>query len=79
MGVYDAVTGKVWLYVNGERVADGSLKNPWHAAGDTQIGRGMQAGTSGEFWSGKVDDVHLYTGRLSSDRIRSLYDSYGPS
>ncbi|MEU6264661.1 LamG-like jellyroll fold domain-containing protein [Saccharopolyspora shandongensis] len=78
VGVYDAAAGKVWLYVNGERVGDGSLKNPWQSTGGTQIGRGKQGGAPAEFWSGKVDDVRVYTGRLSTDRIKTLYASYGP-
>ncbi|MER7080010.1 Concanavalin A-like lectin/glucanases superfamily protein [Saccharopolyspora kobensis] len=77
VGVYDAVTGRVWLYVNGERVGDGNLQNPWSAAGGTQIGRGKEAGAPAEFWPGGVDDVRIYTERLSTDRIKTLYASYG--
>ncbi|WP_144311978.1 LamG-like jellyroll fold domain-containing protein [Actinopolyspora erythraea] len=78
-GVYDATTGKLWLYVNGSRINDGTLHNTWQSDGGLQIGRGKDAGAQTEFWPGSVDDVRLYTGRLSTDRIESLYASYGNS
>lgn len=76
-GVYDAQTKKIWLYVNGNRVADGTLNNPWQATGGVRIGRGKVNGAATEFWSGQVDDVRLYTGVLSKDRVSALVVSYG--
>jgi hypothetical protein len=76
VGVYDAPTRKLWLYVNGVRVADGTLNNPWPSSGGLQIGRGKVADAPAQFWPGSVDDVRLYTGPLDKDRISALYRSY---
>ncbi|WP_216214228.1 LamG-like jellyroll fold domain-containing protein [Amycolatopsis aidingensis] len=75
-GVYDAAAKKVWLYVNGTRIGDGTLQNTWNADGGLKIGRGKDDGSPAEFWPGQVDDVRLYTGGLTDDRIKALYDSY---
>jgi hypothetical protein len=76
VGVYDAPARKIWLYVNGIRIGDGTLNTPWQATGGLQIGRGRAAGQPGEYWPGKVDDVRLYTGVLDKDRVYALYRSY---
>ncbi|WP_232286381.1 LamG-like jellyroll fold domain-containing protein [Saccharomonospora azurea] len=76
VGVYEANSGKLWLYVNGTRLGDGTLQNAWDADGGLQIGRGKSAGTPAEFWPGAVDDVRLYTGGLTADRIETLFRSY---
>jgi hypothetical protein len=76
-GVYDKPSNKLWLYVNGSRKGDGSLLNPWQAAGGLQIGRGLgPAGAPGQYFSGKVDDVRLYSGQLDDDQIWNLHNSY---
>jgi hypothetical protein len=77
-GVYDAPSGKLWLYVNGQRVGDGTLNRPWHPSGGLQIGRGKAGGKWTEYWPGLVDDVRLYTGALDKDRVLTLYRSYPP-
>ncbi len=76
VGVYDAQTKKIWLYVNGDRVDDGTVNTPWQATGGLQIGRGKVAGQATDFWNGNVDDVRMYTGPLDRDRISTLYRSY---
>ncbi|USX53761.1 LamG domain-containing protein [Lentzea sp. HUAS12] len=76
VGVYDPVGKKMWLYVNGTRVGDGTLDNAWAATGGVAIGRGKANGAPAEFWKGGVDDVRLYTGQLDKDRITGLFRSY---
>ncbi|MEV4760053.1 LamG domain-containing protein [Micromonospora sp. NPDC049559] len=78
VGVYDPATKRIWLYVNGTRVGDGTLNTPWQptGAGGLAIGRGRLAGAPAEYWRGDVDDVRLYTGQLDPDRIFALYHSY---
>jgi hypothetical protein len=80
VGVYDPASKKIWLYVNGTRVGDGTLNNPWQptgtGAGGLAIGRGKVNGLSKEYWPGGVDDVRLYTGQLDKDRVSALYHSY---
>ncbi|WP_277682402.1 LamG domain-containing protein [Saccharomonospora azurea] len=79
VGVYDADTGELWLYINGTRHGDGTLQNAWDADGGLQIGRGKSEGTPAEFWPGAVDDVRLYTGALTADHIETLFRSYRDS
>jgi hypothetical protein len=76
VGVYDPATKKIWLYVNGTRVGDGTVNNQWQAKGGLAVGRGKVNGAAAEFWPGSVDDVRLYTGQLDSDRVSALYASY---
>ncbi|KFU75740.1 hypothetical protein BB31_40040 [Amycolatopsis lurida NRRL 2430] len=75
-GTYDRQAKKTWLYVNGNRVGDGTLLTRWQAPGATQIGRGLVADKPGQHWTGKVDDVRLYTTALDRDRMVGLYRSY---
>lgn len=76
VGVYDPSVKKLWLYVNGTRVGDGTLNSPWQPGGGLAIGRGKAGGAAAEFWPGSVDDVRLYTGQLDKDRVSALYRSY---
>lgn len=64
----------------------GDCKNSVYERGliDRFTGEGISAemayykseGTPAEFWPGAVDDVRLYTGALTADRIETLYSSY---
>ncbi|MFL6119080.1 LamG-like jellyroll fold domain-containing protein, partial [Actinophytocola sp.] len=76
VGVYDPATKKIWLYVNGTRVGDGTLNTPWQASGGLVLGRGKARGVAAEYWNGSVDDVRLYTGQLDKIRVSALFHSY---
>ncbi|MFJ5984677.1 LamG-like jellyroll fold domain-containing protein [Lentzea sp. NPDC092896] len=76
VGVYNPAAKKMWLYVDGVRVGDGTLRNAWHANGGLVIGRGKVAGAPAEFWRGDVDDVRLFTGQLDKERITALHRAY---
>ncbi|MFB9905576.1 LamG-like jellyroll fold domain-containing protein [Allokutzneria oryzae] len=76
VGSYDEPNKKLWLYVNGERITDGTLNTPWTGSGGLVIGRGLVAGKATQFWPGSVDDVRVYAGGLDKQRVQSLYDSY---
>ncbi|MEV5720489.1 LamG domain-containing protein [Amycolatopsis mediterranei] len=78
VGVYDAATKSLWLYVNGTRIGQGTLANPWNAGGGVQIGRAKVDDGPAQYWNGGVADARLYTGALSKDRVVSLYKSYPP-
>ncbi|GGO83266.1 hypothetical protein GCM10012289_76350 [Nonomuraea cavernae] len=61
VGVHDAVTRKLRIYVNGEQGTDsGPLEAVWHAAGGLQIGRAKWLGAYVDQWPGLVDDVRVY-------------------
>jgi hypothetical protein len=78
VGVYEAPVKKLWLYVNGTRVADGTLNTPWQASGGVRLGGAKTAGAGSRFWPGGVDDVRLYQGILNQDQVSALYFSYPP-
>jgi concanavalin A-like lectin/glucanase superfamily protein len=78
VGVYDQQTKKIWLYVDGKRRGDGTVNNRWQAGKGVAIGRGKANGAAGQFWPGSVDDVRMYTGALTGDRIFDLFGSYPP-
>ncbi|TCO59398.1 concanavalin A-like lectin/glucanase superfamily protein [Actinocrispum wychmicini] len=72
VGVYDAPAKTIWLHVDGSEKASGTLLAPWQATGPLRAGRDQAGG----FWRGKVDDVRMYSGALTADRISALYKSY---
>ncbi|MEU4746200.1 LamG domain-containing protein, partial [Actinosynnema sp. NPDC023658] len=78
VGVHDPATRKIWLYVNGTRVGDGTLNSPWRPPADAGlvVGRGKVAGKAAEQWVGDVDDVRMYTGLLDKVRVSALFHSY---
>lgn len=78
VGVYDAVSKQTWLYVNGSRRDLGTLNTPWAATGGLQIGRAKVAGAYAQHWPGMVDDVRMFRGALTDDRISDLFRSYPP-
>ncbi|WP_158073518.1 LamG-like jellyroll fold domain-containing protein [Actinophytocola xanthii] len=76
VGVYDAPSRTLWLYVNGNRIDNGTLLSPWQATGGVLIGRGKVNGAAAEFWPGGIDDVRMYSGALDRARIGALYRSF---
>ncbi|GAA4720745.1 LamG domain-containing protein [Phytohabitans rumicis] len=76
LGVYDPAAKKIWLYVNGTRLGEGTLNTPWTVSGGLHIGRGTANGAAAAHWKGRVDDVRTYTGALDKERILSLVTSY---
>ncbi|MFT7873097.1 MULTISPECIES: LamG domain-containing protein [Amycolatopsis] len=84
VGVYDAASKKIELYVYSDIPGDepdyatGTVTVPWHGSGGLQIGRGTNAvdGRPGEYWKGAIDDVRLYNGNLDAARLNALYKSY---
>ena len=76
VGVYDAPTKTIWLYVDGVRKEFGTLLLPWQGAGGLQVGRARTASGWGGYWHGGIDDVRLYSGALTADRVSALHRSY---
>ncbi|MFD7639501.1 LamG domain-containing protein [Kitasatospora sp. NPDC059795] len=88
---YDALAGRLTLYVNGTtgnvycpvgstdctpRTATTGTSVPYEASGGLQFGRSRSGGAWGEYFSGELDDVWLYQGVLTSEQIIHLAD-YG--
>ncbi|MFJ6673286.1 LamG domain-containing protein [Actinosynnema sp. NPDC091369] len=76
VGVYNKSAKRILLYVNSNRVGEGTVESSWRATGGVQIGRGRLAGGPAELWPGSVDDVRLNTGSLDDDAVSALYESY---
>ncbi|WP_328330462.1 LamG-like jellyroll fold domain-containing protein [Streptomyces sp. NBC_00455] len=86
-GVYDGAHHQLYLYVNGVRqgaqgdtdtdddTGDGIVfDDPWQATGTFSIGRGRTAGGSfGNYPTGLIDEVRIWTGVMSAPDIDQLY------
>jgi hypothetical protein len=79
VGVYDATSGQLELYVYSDNPMvgvdreTGFMEVPWQGAGVLTVGGGT---STGHFWRGAVDDVRIYTGHLSAAQLGALYASY---
>jgi hypothetical protein len=76
VGVFDAVTGTLSLYVNGVLAGEGTLATSWRGTGGLFIGSGTKNGAPAGHWQGGVDDVRMYNEVLSHEQISQLYHSY---
>jgi len=72
IGVADANAGQLTLYVDGIPQASAAYAQPWKAAGNTLIGRGLAGGSPADFLNGQVDDVQMYSSALSGAQIQAL-------
>jgi arabinan endo-1,5-alpha-L-arabinosidase len=72
VGVRDALSRRLRLYVNGVLEGEAGINHAWWASGHTVIGRAMRAGKPVDFWPGAIDDVRLYDRALSRAEIRRL-------
>ncbi|TMR31141.1 LamG domain-containing protein, partial [Actinomadura geliboluensis] len=68
VGVWDALSGRMRLYVNGDRGNDSPVTPAmWRAVGGLQIGRAKYKGVQVDHWPGLLDDVRVYD-RIVGDR-----------
>ena len=82
-GTYDAVSGRIALYVNGDRqlhnfsgtTADGGGVTGWNGSGPLWLGRGLWGAQKADTWHGGVDDARVYSGVLTTEEIRTVYES----
>lgn len=73
VGVFDAGTQQLRLYVNDDLAATAAYKGTvWNATGPVQIGRRIAVGRYGEYTAGKVADVQLFTEALTPGGVTSL-------
>ncbi|MFG1610899.1 LamG-like jellyroll fold domain-containing protein [Actinoplanes sp. NPDC049265] len=72
-GSYDATTGAITLYVNGEAANSATTTTaPWTANGSFTAGRTRRNSTNAEWFPGDLDSVRAYQGVLSPEAIRAL-------
>ncbi|WP_170211762.1 LamG-like jellyroll fold domain-containing protein [Saccharothrix australiensis] len=82
VGIYDATSGRIALYVDGVRQTFNFLNAPggggvssWNGTGPLWLGRGVWGGKKSDPWRGDVDDARVYSGVLTTDQVRGLRES----
>jgi len=73
VGVHDASSNQISLYVNGALVDTQSVSPAWNASGHTMVGHGKVNGGPADYWSGKIDDVQAYRRALPASDVAALY------
>jgi hypothetical protein len=74
VGVYNALTHKASLYVNGALVGTVSNITNWDATGLTTIGSAIYDNTMGDWFPGQISDVESWSYSLALAQITALYD-----
>ncbi|MEV7374659.1 LamG domain-containing protein [Streptomyces sp. NPDC090301] len=74
LGVSDAKTGKIRLFVNGYQVNETAYTQakPWPTPGGLQLGAVNRAGVNGEFLDGDIDDMRVYDRVVTADEAKLL-------
>jgi RHS repeat-associated protein len=74
VGVFDATTGAMRLYVNGTLAGSATDPTPWTGTGPLSIGGTRTAGGSvGDVVGGSVSNVQVYPRALSAADVTKLY------
>ncbi|MER6978251.1 LamG-like jellyroll fold domain-containing protein, partial [Streptomyces carpinensis] len=73
VGVFDASTGAIKIYVNGTLSGSGTNTTPWNATGPLTIGQAKYAGAPTDLLPGAVSNVQVYQRALSASEVTSLY------
>jgi RHS repeat-associated protein len=73
VGVFDASTGAMSLYVNGSLAATGSNPTPFNGTGPLGIGGMQTTGAQSQIFDGQVADVQLYQRALTAADVSTLY------
>ena len=66
------------IYINGEEVTSNTSPNDYNYKfsnnSDQRLFLGSEVGGQNNFFKGKLDDIRIYSGALSADQIKVLYD-----
>ncbi|NUS54180.1 MAG: DUF2510 domain-containing protein [Streptomycetaceae bacterium] len=73
-GVYDATTGQITLYVNGQAQKSAAAPQTWNATGPLTIGR---AKSNADLFHGSIADVEVFDRVLTPAEIQSLATNPG--
>lgn len=71
VGVNDATSGALRIFVDGVEGTDAPFTSNWSATGHTMIGRGKFGGPV-DFVNGAVDDVSIYPAALTQAQVDAL-------
>ncbi|HZB34248.1 MAG TPA: LamG-like jellyroll fold domain-containing protein [Streptosporangiaceae bacterium] len=75
VGVRDAASGSLTLYVDGARAGTASACLGDASTGPTVIGRAKFGGNQVDFWPGAIDQVHVFDRALSAAEVTELHRS----
>lgn len=72
-GSYDATLDRLRLYVDGQLVGEKAWSTPWNARRGLRIGAGSYSGTPGNYFSGAIDDVQIFSRQLEDSEVTQLH------
>jgi hypothetical protein len=78
VGVRDASTNQIALYVDGKRAATSASGPNYVGSGPLAVGRAKWNGENTDFWNGAVDEVHAYDKALTAEEVSTLYTAEKP-
>ncbi|WP_406308355.1 LamG-like jellyroll fold domain-containing protein [Streptomyces griseoaurantiacus] len=78
VGVRDAATNQISLYVDGKRAATTASGPNYVGSGPLAVGRAKWNGDNTDFWNGAVDEVQAWDHALTGDEVSSLYTKQKP-
>ncbi|GAA1982509.1 LamG-like jellyroll fold domain-containing protein [Catenulispora subtropica] len=70
---FDASTGAMKLYVNGQLAGSATDTTPVGSSGPLAIGRGLFNGTKTDYFKGQISDVRVYDIPLNATQASNLY------
>jgi RHS repeat-associated protein len=73
VGVYNASSGAMQLYVNGALAGSSTNSTVFKATGPLMIGMDQWDGSNVDYFDGQIADVQVYQRALSSGDVSSLY------
>jgi hypothetical protein len=73
VGVHDAASNVIKLYVNGLLQSTQPVPPSWKASGGTIIGRGKFNSAPSDFWPGRIEDVRIYNRALADADAQAIY------
>ncbi|SBT93874.1 Glycosyl hydrolases family 2, TIM barrel domain [Streptomyces sp. DI166] len=78
VGVRDATTNQIRLYVDGELAATATGGAALPSTGPLTVGRAHWDGSKVDFWNGAVDEVHAFDKALTAKEVGDLYGDEKP-
>lgn len=72
VGVFDAASNRVLLYVNGRHEGTTYDPSPYGSNGPLVIGRAKAAGGYANWWPGQINDVAAYPVALTEAQVKAL-------
>ncbi|WP_328565116.1 LamG-like jellyroll fold domain-containing protein [Streptomyces coelicoflavus] len=72
VGVFDAASNRVLLYVNGRHEGTTYDPSPYGSNGPLVIGRAKAAGGYTNWWPGQINDVAVYPVALTEAQVKAL-------